>query len=392
GAVGSLTTRSPRVPVTAAARWLENAQLSCELLSDGTLTVADRQTGLQYRGLHRLVDEGDAGDEYNFSPPALNPQLADPVRNLSSTIVETGPLRASLEARFDLAVHDGLRPDRHARSDRQTVLPIRLAISLEADTPRLDIELEIINRSPDHRLRAHFPLPFQVSESAADTPFHVTRRPVIGPRRDPGAAELELPTYPMWSFTDVSDGRAGFALIADGLHEYEVLPGNPQQVALTLLRSVGWLSRDDLTTRTGHAGPGLETPGAQVLGGHRLRYSLYFHEGDWERGGVWRMAESTLTPLVAGRGPTITGPGTRIELAPDSVQMTALVPRPDGYDLRVLNASDAPQEASIDFEPAPVEVTAITLAGEPLGSLLDSDGVVRLALPAWKIATLRVRT
>ena len=392
GGVGSLTTRSPRVPVTAAGRRLENAQLSCELLPDGTLTVADRQTNLQYRGLHRLADEGDAGDEYNFSPPALNPQLADPVRNFNSTIVETGPLRASLEARFDLAVHDGLRPDRHARSDRHAVLPIRLGISLEADTPRLDIELEIINRSPDHRLRAHFPLPFQVSESAADTPFHVTRRPVIGPRRDPGAAELELPTYPMWSFTDVSDGRAGFALIADGLHEYEVLPGNPQQVALTLLRSVGWLSRDDLTTRTGHAGPGLETPGAQVLGGHRLRYSLYFHEGDWERGGVWRMAESTLTPLVAGRGPTITGPGTRIEVAPDSVQMTALVPRPDGYDLRVLNASDAPQEASIDFEPAPVEVTAITLAGEPLGSLLVGDGVVRLALPAWKIATLRVRT
>ena len=392
GAVGSLTTRSPRVPVTAAARRLENAQLSCELLPDGTLTVADRQTGLQYRGLHRLVDEGDAGDEYNFSPPALNPQLADPVRNFSSTTVETGPLRASLEARFDLAVYDGLRPDRQARSDGQTVLPIRLAIALEADTPRLDIELEIINRTRDHRLRAHFPLPFQATESAADTPFHVTRRPVIGPRRDPGAAEMELPTYPMWSFTDVSDGRAGFAVIANGLHEYEVLPGNPQQVALTLLRSVGWLSRDDLTTRTGHAGPGLETPGAQVLGGHRLHYSLYFHQGDWERGGVWRMAESTLTPLVAGLGPAATGPGTRIELAPDCVQMTALIPRPDGYDLRVLNASDAPQEARIDFEPAPAEVTSMTLAGELQGSLTVGDPVVRLALPAWRIATLRVRT
>jgi alpha-mannosidase len=392
GAVGSLTTRSPHVPVTAATRRLENAQLSCELLPDGTLTVADRQTGVQYRGLHRLVDEGDAGDEYNFSPPALNPQLADPLRNFSSTVVETGPLRARLEAHFDLAVYDGLRSDRHARNDRQAVLPIRLAISLEADNPRLDIELEIINRSPDHRLRAHFPLPFQATESAADTPFHVTRRPVISPRRDPGAAELELPTYPMWSFTDVSDGRAGFAVIANGLHEYEVLPGNPQQVALTLLRSVGWLSRDDLTTRTGHAGPGMETPGAQVLGGHRLRYSLYFHQGDWERGGVWRMAESTLTPLVAGHGPTITGPGTRIELAPDSVQMTALIPRAGGYDLRVLNASDSPQEASIDFEPAPAEVTSITLAGELQESLIVGDGAVRLALPAWRIATLRVRT
>jgi len=391
GSVASLTTRSPSVAATAATRRLENAQLTCELLPDGTLTIADRRTGLLYRGLHRLVDEGDAGDEYNFSPPAHNPQLAEPVRNFSSTVVETGPLRASLEARFDLAVYDGLRPDRQARSDHQTALPVRLSLSLEADTPRLDIELEIINRTADHRLRAHFPLPFHVDQSAADTPFHVTRRRVIGARRDPGAAELELPTYPMWSFTDVSDGRAGLALIADGLHEYEVLPGNPQELALTLLRSVGWLSRDDLTTRIGHAGPRIATPGAQVQGGHRLRYSVYFHDGDWERGGVWRMAESTLTPLVAGVGPTITGPGARIELAPDSIQMTALVPHPQGYDLRVLNASDTPRDATIDWEPTPTEVTSITLAGDLRESLVINDGAVRLALPAWGIATLRVR-
>jgi alpha-mannosidase len=338
------------------------------------------------------VDEGDAGDEYNFSPPAFNPHVADPVRHFSSTVAETGPLRASLEARFDLAVYDGLRPDRQARSDRETTLPVRLRLSLEADTPRLDIELEIINQTPDHRLRAHFPLPFQVRESAADTPFHVTRRPVIGPRRDPGAAEIELPTYPMWSFVDVSDGRSGLAFIADGLHEYEVLPGNPPELALTLLRAVGWLSREDLTTRTGHAGPGMPTPAAQVLGGHRLRYSLFFHDGDWKGGGVWRMAESTLTPLVVGFGPAITTRTPRIELAPDAIQMTALRPRPNGYELRVLNASDAPGEARIHIEPRPAEVTFVTLADDLRDSLGLAQGVVRLSLPAWGIATLRVRT
>ncbi len=389
--VASLRTRSPNVAVTAATRRLENAYLACELLPDGTLTILDRQTGLRYHGLHRLVDEGDAGDEYNFSPPARNPQTVDPVRNFSSTVAETGPLRASLEARFDLAVYDGLRADRRARSDREITLPVRLTLALEADTPRLDVELEIINRTPDHRLRAHFPLPFQVSESAADTPFHVTRRPAIGARRDPGAAEIELPTYPMWSFVDVSDGRAGLALIADGLHEYEVRPGNPAELVLTLLRSVGWLSREDLTSRTGHAGPGMETPGAQVLGGHRLRYSLFFHEGNWERGGVWRAAESTLTRLVAGRGPAITTAAPRIELSPETIQMTALIPRPDGYELRVVNASDTPRDASIHLEPQPAEVTSVTLAGDLQESLACADRVVRLSLPAWGIATLRVR-
>jgi hypothetical protein len=104
------------------------------------------------------------------------------------------------------------------------------------------------------------------------------------------------------------------------------------------------------------------------------------------------MAESTLTPLVAGRGPTIIGPGPRIELTPDTIQMSGLVPRPDGYDLRVLNASDAPHEAKIHFEPGPGKVTSVTLAGDPREALALRDGAVRLPLPAWGIATLRVKT
>ena len=111
----------------------------------------------------------------------------------------------------------------------------------------------------------------------------------------------------MWSFVDASDGRVGLAVITDGLHEYELLAGGRQELALTLLRGVGWLSRDDLTTRTGHAGPGLETPGAQLLGEQRFRYSLFFHAGDWERAAVWRAAEAALVPILPGRGPAVTG-------------------------------------------------------------------------------------
>jgi 2-O-(6-phospho-alpha-D-mannosyl)-D-glycerate hydrolase len=390
GSVGSLVTTRPDTPATAYETRLENAYLVCDLLRDGTLAVLDRHTGLRYEGLHRLVDEGDAGDEYNFSPPADNPQPPDPVRNLRSVVHETGPLRARLEVRYDYVVYSGLTHNRRARADLETTLPIRLTLSLEADRPRLDLELETINHARDHRLRVHFPVPFQASHSAADTPFHVTERAVTGARRDPGAPELELPTYPMWSFVDVSDGRAGVALITDGLHEYEVLPGPQQELALTLLRAVGWLSREDLVTRTGHAGPAIETPGAQAPGGHRVRYSLFFHAGDWRAAGVWRAAESTLLPLVPGRGGTASTTAPLLELDPDCMQMTALVPRPDGYDLRFLNASDASGEARVRLQPQPANITAITLGGEVRQQLAPSDGVVRISVRPWEIVTLRV--
>jgi alpha-mannosidase len=193
----------------------------------------------------------------------------------------------------------------------------------------------------------------------------------------------------MWSFVDVSDGRAGMALITHGLHEYEVLPGPQEELALTLLRAVGWLSRDDLVTRTGHAGPEMATPGAQVPGGHRFHYSLFFHAGGWEEGGVWRAAESALLPLVAGRGASVGTTAPRIELEPDSIQMTALTPQPGGYDLRFLNASDASREARVRLEPQPADVTLVTLGGVVRERLAPKDGALGIRVRPWEIVTLR---
>ncbi len=378
-------------PVSAVADVLENAHLRCRLASDGTLTVEHKPTRLTYAGLNRLIDEGDAGDEYNFSPPMADRERPFGEAIEAPTIREGGPLRATLATRFTYRVPAGLAPNRRGPVDAEVTLEVGLAVSLERDLPRLDIALQVENPARDHRLRAHFPLPFAVTASHADTAYHVTRRPAVAPRQDAGAPELELPTYPMRSFVDVSGPEGGLAVISHGLHEYEAVPGPPAQLALTLLRSVGWLSRDDLRYRTGHAGPSLETPGAQVLGPHQFRYSLYFHQGNWEDAAVWRSAEVALVPLVVGIGQAVEVTPPSIELEPDCIQMTACVPRPDGYDLRLLNASERAQEATVRFRPAPAEISQVTLRGQALKAIPVGGGLVRLRLRRWEIATLRVR-
>ncbi|MCJ7676525.1 MAG: hypothetical protein MUO35_02230, partial [Anaerolineales bacterium] len=46
-------------------------------------------------------------------------------------------------------------------------------------------------------------------------------------------------------------------------------------VAITLLHCFGWLSRDDLATRKGGAGPSVETPGGQERGPYRFEPRLF---------------------------------------------------------------------------------------------------------------------
>src|SRR5207245_2223756 len=247
---------------------------------------------------------GAAGDEYTFSPVG-DPITLQPLDGARSLLLEAGPLRGALVLRARYRIPARLEPSRLERSAEEVDLPLSLRLWLETGKERVDCEMEFENHATDHRLRLEFPLPFAAPRSHADGAFHVIDRPAREPAREEGASEWELPTYPMRSFVDASDGGAGLTLIGHGLHEYELIPGQRPCLALTILRAVGWLSRDDLRYRVGHAGPPLETPGAQLPGRHRFRFSLAFHSGDWEAGGAWREAERALLPLqVLGPAPT----------------------------------------------------------------------------------------
>ncbi len=390
----------PGAPVAAARGVradkdaLENDWIRCRVDPDGTLSVVHAETGTTYVGLHRLVDEGDGGDEYNFSPPSSDAPVRAPARVSAVRCLETGPLRGTLELDLDYRIPAGLAADRASRAEELVEMPMTLRVSLESGRRQLDCELELENRARDHRSRVEFPLPFSVFRSHADSAYYVAARDVVPPRHEAGAPEWELPTYPMRTFVDASDGRRGLALITAGLHEYELMPGPPPVLALTLLRAVGWLSRGDLRYRTGGAGPSMETPGAQVLGRHCFRYSLYFHPDGWEAAGLWRAAEAIRLPIeVVAVRPVAAEPRrapARIHLEPEGLQMTACIPRPYGYDLRLLNASDAETRARVRLAPPPAEARWVSLGGETRERLSPVDGSLRFRLRPWEIATLRV--
>jgi alpha-mannosidase len=241
--------------------------------ADGTLTVKDKLTGVIYRGLNRFLNGGDCGDEYNYSPP---PSDFQPVARLKGVILHSGPVRQTLELQLELKTPAGLAPDRRSRSRQTVALPITSLVTLSAGVPRLDVRTEINNLARDHRLRVHFPAPFAATEADYDGHFELVRRPIGLPEFDETWVEQPRPEKPQRIFTDVSDGKIGLMIANRGLPEVEVLKrsdGNAE-IALTLLRGINWISRDDFEGRKGHAGPMAATPGAQMIGRWMFDYSI----------------------------------------------------------------------------------------------------------------------
>jgi alpha-mannosidase len=152
--------------------------------------------------------------------------------------------------------------------------------------PRVDIHTEIDNQACDHRLRVHFPAPFNSTDSLHDGHFEIVQRTVGIPDYDKTWEEPPRPEVPQCQFTTVVDEQLSLTIANRGLPEVEVLKnktGNAE-IAITLLRCVGWLSRDDITTRKGHAGPmGIATPEAQMIGKFSFDYSIITGDNNWQK-------------------------------------------------------------------------------------------------------------
>ena len=156
-----------------------------------------------------------------------------------------------------------------------TPVPFSMEITLDAGAPRAAWRITVDNRVKDHRLRVTFPAgTASVSSVTSDTAFGVIARPAHREAQEVPGVEVAVDSFPFQSFA-ANGVDGGAAVYAEGLHEYEVLAEDPPTLAITLLRCVGDLSREDLATRKhGHAGPGLVTPGAQCPGLHAFALSF----------------------------------------------------------------------------------------------------------------------
>ncbi|MFW5714334.1 MAG: alpha-mannosidase [Brevefilum sp.] len=318
---------------------------------DGTLQVEDKETRAVFHGLNRFVDGGDAGDTYNYSPPE-NDTLVTP--QLDSIRVDPNSLIPTIEVKYSITVPQALSLDRRSRGKNKSKMHIISRITLIPGVRRIDIRTEVVNSARDHRLRVHFPVPFKVNQAHHDGHFEVVRRPVGVPEKGEDWVESPRPEVPQRAFTDISDGKIGLMVANRGLPEVEVLEGAEgvgSDIALTLLRCVGWLSRGDLTVRQGHAGPAYETPGAQMPGNWSFEYAIIPHRGDWRNAYHTAFAfQSNLraieTELHTGQ---ISEQGSFITHSPEEFVISAIKPaeKGEGWILRGYNVTDVMLEISI---------------------------------------------
>ena len=159
-----------------------------------------------------------------------------------------------------------------------------------------------------------------------------------------------------------------------------------RELALTLMRATGYLSRAEPSLRPNPAGPLLPVHGAQLQRPVAFDYALLPHTGAWTDADLYEAADELLVPLERARG----GGGGDREPAGQALSVTgavvsALTREAGGVSVRCFNPTRTPATARLERAGEPVTGWVVDLLGAPLEPFTGD-----VALRPAEIVTLRI--
>jgi len=352
-------------------------------ITNGLLTIAvDKSDGTYslngIAGFGRLIDGGDLGDSYNYSPPRQD-RFVDSPDSVVVAVTSEGPVEASATIVATYTWPDHVESFSNARVGENRAV-VTTTLALRADESFVRVKTKFVNPSSDHRLRVHLPLAEPTDHSHAECAFTVVQRGLTAEGR---ADEFGLPTFPSRRFV-----TAGGVTVAHvGLLEYELVDldgaGDAEgtkahAIAVTLLRSTGMLSRLGMAYRPLPAGPLTPVEGLQLVGRViEAEYAIELNCSD-----PYALVDDAFLPIELISS---IGGGTREEtgsaLQVDGAQVSAVRREAGALEVRVFNPTDSETTVSLPSRSGWI----VDLKGRPVSPFEGS-----FSLRPFGIATLRI--
>lgn len=265
---------------------------------DGTVDIFDKLSDRQFKNVFSLDDTADDGDEYDFSP--LENEI--PLSTIGSTQANTDIAEYRneflLKSSYEFKIPKELTKDRK-RSEEIVAIPVNLTLNISKKSRIIQVQIEIDNKAKDHRMRLLVPTEIASSFSYASNQFGIIRRDV----QDEAMNYWELEDwderpdsiYPFLGSVSLQSDSYSVGVLTNSSREYEIIGEQFDTIAITLLRSVGVLGKEELFRRPGRpSGIKLLTPDSQLL--EKLTIDLAWTTTT-EVEGISRDEKEYLTPV-----------------------------------------------------------------------------------------------
>ncbi len=283
---------------------LENDFYRINVNTNGTLTIFDKESRHTYDQVLRIEDGSDDGDEYDYSPSRKEWLLYSDEFPVQTEIKHEG-FQSVANIKFRMAVPQNLQ-EREERSGQNGFLAFDCKVVLKQGSRRIEVRMELDNQADDHRVRVLIPTPFISESVVADNQFGLITRPTYDPAMDVWEEEkwkeAPVPVYQLMNFAALENHDGGMAIMTNGLREFEVISsqGTSERdtFALTLVRGVGTLGKEELLLRPGRpSGIKIPTPDSQTRGKLVCEFSLLGFAGNHIEANVMAQAREYVTQV-----------------------------------------------------------------------------------------------
>lgn len=283
---------------------LENEYYTIEVEKDGSLTIVDKENNVTYKNQGILVENGDDGDSFNYSPPRKDLEVFSN-ESESSVKISGSDVYSQAVIHFDMVVPENL--EERAEGKVSVTMPVDMTVALRKGSKVIDFNVKVDNKGLSHRLCVVFDSQIVSAFNYADQQFGLIKRPnyyekemklymeSMNNRSEKKTGIQELANWandqstwqeppisiePTQSYVSLTDGKTGVAVIPQGVREYEVL--DDSKIRLTLFRTYGFMGKENLIYRPGRASGEriIETPAAQLLKQMEFNFGFTTYAGD----------------------------------------------------------------------------------------------------------------
>lgn len=317
----SIDTQKDSHKETADKKVLENKYYTIEVEENGSLTIVDKANNVTYKNQGILVENGDDGDSFNYSPPRKDMEVFS--NESKCTVKISGSdIYDQAEIHFDMVVPADL--DERAEGKVSVTMLVDMTVALRKDSKVIDFNVKVDNKGLSHRLCVLFDSQIVSAFNYADQQFGLIKRPnyyekemklymeSMNNKTEKKAGIQELANWandqstwqeppisiePIQSYVSLTDGKTGIAVIPQGVREYEVL--DDSKIRLTLFRTYGFMGKENLIYRPGRASGEriIETPAAQLLKEMEFNFGFTSYAGDINDSDIDTLAKQYNTNL-----------------------------------------------------------------------------------------------
>jgi len=257
-------------------RIMENEWIKVSIEEDGSLTILDKKTQQEFHDINVFADDGNAGDEYNYSPSFNDRQITSKGTLTGITVVKDTDLQSTWKLTYKMQVPEETTNER--RSSQLVDLNISSYVTLNKGEERVYFKTNIRNRAKNHRIQVLFDSGTLLKKNIADTQIgEIERENILKESQqslDDNWHEYYYPVYNQHNYAGLKDEEGnGFVIFNRGIPQYEINQEKTTRLALTLLSCVGRMGATDLKYRPGRRSGSIDmTPDSQMTGEYESEY------------------------------------------------------------------------------------------------------------------------